>query len=119
MEWDQWKSIREEKLYVEEEAGMEKDGNGKEILTEKEKGKVRKRRRWGQRVSNSWNVKGEQENGGGRWPREKKKKCMLEPEQRNGRNFEQEDLWWKEDNCKKSRRVKWENEQWKHEEKTE
>lgn len=45
---------------------MEKDGNGKEILTEKEKGKVRKRRRWGQRVSNSWNLKGEQENGRGR-----------------------------------------------------
>lgn len=86
---------------------MEEGGNGKEILAEKKKGKARRSRRWkgterDSRGAGSSKKKMEEEGD----QRERKKTCMLEPEQRNERILKEADLWRKRGNHRKSRAVK-------------
>lgn len=98
---------------------MEEGRNGKEILVEKEKGKVRSRR-WKATERDSKGAgtakeKRKMEEKGDQ--REIKKKCMLKPEQKNERIMNQGDLWRKRGNRGKSRSVNEKNKQWKHQEK--
>lgn len=88
---------------------MEEGGNGKEVLAKKKKGKARRSRRWkgterDSRGAGSSKEKKKMEEEGDQ--RERKKTCMLEPEQRNERILKEADLWRKRGNHRKSRAVK-------------
>lgn len=92
---------------------MEEKGNGKEIPAEKEKGEASRGRKWtgterDSKGSGPLKEKKKIEEKGEQ--RERKKKCMLGPEQRSERILKQQNLWRKRGNCRKSKGLKGENE---------